>query len=89
MKFLIKLSLKIVKKVFNLELKPVKTYVVWNPSHVASVSGESCDTYQELLELEASTGYSFSSIVEVPDIEQVINAILSESYVSDMKYQEI
>lgn len=53
-----------------------KKYVVWNPY---KVNGSDECTYEELLNLEASEGYSYSSVIYTSNIEDFINAVHNEA----------
>lgn len=51
----------------------LQTYIVWN------IQRTECDTYAELLALEESTGYGYSSEVHTDDIQGVIDAVDNET----------
>ncbi|EGQ8013241.1 hypothetical protein ACYVOU_002341 [Vibrio cholerae] len=69
------------------ELKPVKTYVVWSPSYVMSLTRKKAETYEELQVVEEAEGV-ISSMVETSNIEQIIQAFLNETD-HEMLYHEI
>jgi hypothetical protein len=51
----------------------LQTYIVWN------IQRTECETYAELLALEESTTYGYSSHVHTTDIQGVLEAVINET----------
>ena len=65
----------------------INTYQVWSPDHVmmtAEGSGNA-ETHAELVAIEESTGYSYSSVVTTDDIDSIVNAVQNE-FNGDLQY---
>lgn len=60
----------------------LKTYIVWN------VEGVECETYAELVALESTGTYSYSSRIETHDIEALVKMLMNE-FNATMAYQLI
>ena len=56
-----------------LEVKQVQTFTVWT-----SAKADGCDTYEQLMAYEKSTGYGYSSQVTTDNIEAIVEAVLNE-----------
>jgi hypothetical protein len=54
-------------------------YIIWSPAKVQALTGKDIGTYKELHALEEATGYSYSSIIDTPNIEAVANAFMNEA----------
>lgn len=52
---------------------PVQTFTVWT-----SAKADGCDTYEELIAYEESTGYGYSSQVTTDDIEAIVDCVNNE-----------
>lgn len=50
----------------------IQTYIVWN------VEGVECETYAELVALESTGTYSYSSRIETHDIEALVKMLMNE-----------
>lgn len=66
-------------------LNPIKTYQVWSRDHVAMIANVTVDTHAELLAVEESTGYSYSSFVTTDDIGSIVDAVNNE-FNGDLQY---
>lgn len=63
----------------------VKTYQVWCVEHVDTIAGVRVNNHAELVALEESTGYGYSSIVTTDDIEAFVTAVQNE-FNGDLEY---
>lgn len=62
-------------------MSELKTFVLWNEHKAESSFNATCETLEQLLELEEKSGYSCSSTVKLTDeqLEQVIEAVHQEA----------
>lgn len=63
----------------------VNTYQVWNSDHIATLTGQGVNNHAELVALEESTGYGYSSFVTTDDIDSIVNAVQNE-FNGDLQY---
>lgn len=63
-------------------------YVIWNRFKVECYREDGLSDYDSMIDLEKSTGYTYSSVVHTDNIDQLIEAIYNETDI-DLSFKEI
>ena len=57
----------------------MKLVKIWNSEKIANLTGKLVETHNQLLQLEAETGLSYSSLILTEDPKETIESIYNET----------
>jgi len=57
----------------------MKLVKIWNSEKITNLTGKLVETHNQLLQLEAETGLSYSSLILTEDAEETIESIYNET----------